>query len=56
MWVLTSVGVYLGVVSMCVCVYSLVSVCEAVSGYVPAHGDAYVGVCLYLCICVPLGF
>ena len=54
---LTLVGVYLGVVSACVYLYSLVSVCEAVSGYV-LHMEMLVWVCLSLCICicVPLSF
>lgn len=55
---LTFVGIYLGVVSVRVCLYSLMSVCEVVSGYVPAHGDVLCGcvfVSVYLCA-LPLGF
>ena len=59
----SSQGIYLGAsvrarvcVYVCVCVYlcNLVSECEAVSGYIPAHGNAYVGVGLSLGTCVPL--
>lgn len=53
------VGIYLGVVSVRVCLYSLMSVCEAVSGYVPAHGDVLCGcvfVSVYLSVRLASGF
>ena len=43
-----------GCICVCVCLYRLMPVCEVVSGYVHAHGDAYVGVYLSLYICAPL--
>lgn len=47
-------GVYLAV-SVHVCIFiAWCLVCEAVSAYVAARGDAYVGVHLSLCICAPL--
>ena len=53
-WELMFAGRLSGCIYACVCLYRLVPVCEVVSGYVHAHGDAYVGVYLSLYICAPL--